>query len=94
MHEAPRDPSIASARFAGESVADRWVDELVPEDLDWRRLVRRYPMASVAVATTAGFLLGRNHGAALVAAVSAFAVREVSNNLVSALGDVAPGDGV
>ena len=91
----PRNTTAGrSAPLAGESLADRWVDELVPDDLDWRHLVRRYPMASMAVATTAGFLLGRNHGAALLAAVSAYAVREVSSNLTSAFGGTAPGDGV
>lgn len=69
------------------SLEDRIVDDLVPGDLDWRRLVTSYPMTSVAVATLGGFFLGRHHGKALLGALSAFAVREVSTNVLSAMGD-------
>lgn len=69
------------------SLADQIVDDLVPGDLDWRRLVTSYPLTSVAVATLGGFFLGRHHGKTLVGALSAFAVREVSNNVLSAIGD-------
>jgi hypothetical protein len=53
----------------GRALADRWVDELVPEDLDWVELVKRYPVASILVAAAGGFYIGRNHGSAIFGAV-------------------------
>lgn len=57
------------------SAADRLVDELVPEELDWERLVRSYPAPALALAAALGFLVGRSHGPAIVAALTAFAGR-------------------
>lgn len=65
--------------------ADELVDEIAPEDLDWRELVRRYPMPALAVAALGGFVLGRSRGWAIVEALGAYAgdlvVREVNELL-------------
>lgn len=65
--------------------ADDLVDELVPEGLEWRRLVETYPISAVSMATFAGFLLGRNHGTMLLTAISAFMAKEMSRNILTVL---------
>ena len=51
MTAAPEQPAIE----------DRIVGSLTP-GLDWVFLVRAYPLASVAVAASIGFLIGRARG--------------------------------
>lgn len=58
----------------GRSQVDELLDELVPPDLDWRKLVTRYPIPSLLVAATAGYLLGRSRRGAAVAEALAGAV--------------------
>ena len=65
------------------SAADRIVDEILPDGLDWRHLVRSYPLPAVAVAALGGFLIGRKHGTFLWSSAASFAVREVSSNISS-----------
>jgi hypothetical protein len=69
------------------SRADRIVDDLLPEDFDWREIVRDYPLPALAVAAVGGFLLGRRHGVELLRALQRFADREVTQNLRTLLGD-------
>ena len=69
-----------------ETAVHDLVEELVPEDLDWERLVRTYPLPAVALAALGGFLLGRSHGPVILAAVSSFAAAEVAKNVSSLLG--------
>lgn len=86
LNDRPRDSSFA----------DDIIDELVPEDLDWKHLVTTYPIASISVVTLAGFLLGRSHGTSLLSAVSAFMAKEMSQNILTVLDgdgpDTAAGD--
>jgi len=70
-----------------EAMADELVDELMPEELDWRDLVCRYPRASLTLAAVAGFFLGRNHGTVLLGAVTTYAVNEISSNVARIFGD-------
>lgn len=63
------------------SDADQIVDELLPEDLDWRHLVTTYPRTSLAVSAVAGFFVGRRQGMSLLAALSGFVVGEVTRNV-------------
>jgi hypothetical protein len=64
-----------------ESVVEELIDELVPEGLDWERLVVTYPIPALLLAAVGGFLLGRRHGSEIIAAVSGFAAAEVSRNV-------------
>ena len=74
--------SEASLREDGESsFAGEILDELLPDDLDWRRQVRRYPIPALVIAGLAGFYLGSRHGAEIRQALSSFATREVERNL-------------
>jgi hypothetical protein len=79
---------MESSRESGP-MADQLLDELVPGDLDWKRIVCSYPIPALALAAVGGFLLGRSRGAALVAAVSTFAADQVTRNVEHLLGDEA-----
>lgn len=71
-----------------ESAADRFVDDLMPEGVEWRRLVTTYPKSALAVAAAGGFLLGRRRGSALLAAASGFVVHEVGRNVETFLAEM------
>ena len=58
----------------GRSQVDVLLDELVPPDLDWRRVVTRYPIPSLVVAAAAGYFLGRSRRGVAVAEALAGAV--------------------
>jgi hypothetical protein len=75
----PENVTEQSMRRA--SAADRWVDELVPEELDWQGMVRSYPLTSVGVAAIGGFLVGRYHGARIVQALSELASQRVDETV-------------
>jgi hypothetical protein len=60
------------------SIANRFLDDLLPEELEWERLVRTYPIAAVVVAGLAGYLLGVRSGAPILAAVGETATRRVT----------------
>jgi hypothetical protein len=66
--------------------ADQLLDELMPEELDWQRLVRAYPLAALSVAAVGGFLLGRSRGRAIVVALSAFAADSLTENVNTFIG--------
>ena len=71
----------------GAGFADQLVDDLLPDEVDWRRLVVEYPIASLAAAGVGGYFLGRVRGGAIVAALAAFASETVSRNVNSVLGE-------
>ncbi len=64
-----------------ESIVEELIDEIVPEGVDWQRLVVRYPIPSLLVAAVGGFFLGRRHGPEITSALSAFAAGEVSRGV-------------
>jgi hypothetical protein len=68
--------------------ADLLLDKVIPNEIDWRDLVRRHPMLSVGVAAGLGFLIGRSKGAAIVAGVSA----AVTTGVMRQLSDVLDGE--
>jgi hypothetical protein len=68
--------------------ADFLLDKVIPDEIDWRDLVRRHPMLSVGVAAALGFLIGRSKGAAIVAGASA----AVSAGVMRHLSDVLDGE--
>lgn len=61
----------------------------MPEELDWVRLVRTYPLTSLAVAAVGGFYLGLRHGPAVLDALAGLAAAEVTRT-VSGLVDREP----
>ena len=69
-----------------DSVVDALIDEIVPEGLDWERLVVTYPLPALALAALGGFFLGRRHGAEILAALSTFAAAHVTENVYQAVG--------
>lgn len=73
------------------SMADDFLNEILPDGFDWERLVRSYPIPAVLVAAVGGFFLGRRHGTSILAAVSTYAASEMSKN-VSGLFDQEAGD--
>lgn len=54
------------------------VEEVLPEDLPWADLVRRYPAPALALAAVGGFVIGLRHGPAVLAAVGTLASRRLS----------------
>lgn len=69
-----------------DSVTDDVVDELLPEGLDWERLVRTYPLPALALAAIGGFFLGFRHGPEILSAVSGYAAAELSRNVGEIIG--------
>jgi hypothetical protein len=69
------------------SIVEEIIDEIVPEELDWERLVRTYPLPAVALVALGGFFLGFRHGPEILQAVSSFAAAEVSKNVSQILGE-------
>lgn len=65
---------------------DDLLDEVLPEELEWDRLVRTYPLPALAVAAAGGLLLALTHGPAIVTAVSAYLSSQVSRNVSQVLG--------
>lgn len=72
------------ARGAGG--VEEVLDEILPEGLEWERLVRTYPVPALALAAAGGFYLGLRHGTAILAAVSSYLAAEVSRNVGSLFG--------
>lgn len=70
----------------GGSIVDEIIDEIVPEGLDWERLVRTYPLPALALAALGGFFLGFRHGPEILQAASSFAAAEVSKNVSQIMG--------
>jgi len=64
-----------------ESIVEELLDELVPEGLEWQRLVVRYPLSSLLVAAVGGFYVGRKHGPEILKALSGIAAAEVSRHV-------------
>lgn len=62
------------------------LDELLPEELEWERLVRTYPVPAVALAAIGGFVIGLRHGPEILTAVSGFLAAEVSRNVSELIG--------
>lgn len=61
-----------------EPLSERLIDELLPEEIDWRELVRTYPVPCLMAATAFGFVVGRKHGMAIAAALVSFAGQRAS----------------
>ena len=68
--------------------ADFLLDKVIPDEIDWRDLVRRHPVLAVGVAAGLGFVIGRSRGAAIVAGASA----AVTSAVMRQLSDVLEGE--
>ena len=68
------------------STTEQWLDEILPNDLAWRELVRSYPRTAMGIAAAAGFWIGLRHGPAILQAVSEYAGRTVSQQIDEFLG--------
>lgn len=68
--------------------ADYLLDKVIPDEIDWRDLVRRHPLIAIGAAAGLGFLLGRARGAAIVAGASA----AVTTTVMRQLSDVFEGE--
>lgn len=68
-----------------DSIVDELIDEIVPEGLDWERLVVNYPLPALALAAVGGFFLGRRHGSEILAALSSFMAVRVAENFEQTL---------
>lgn len=68
------------------STIDNFLDEILPEELEWERMVRSYPLPAVALAAVGGLLLGLSHGSTIVSAVSSYLATQVSRNVSQVLG--------
>ncbi len=69
------------------SFVDGVLDDLLPEELDWRRLVRSYPLPALVLSGLGGFFLGTRHGTEILSALSNFATSEVDRNISTLLGN-------
>ena len=77
----------ANRSFAdGADSADSFVEELLPEDLDWQHWVRAYPKASLALAALGGYALGCSRGRGILGAVAGFAADTLSRHINEWLG--------
>ncbi len=74
------------ANLAHRSVVDAMLDELLPEEIEWERLVRTYPVPSLLIAAAGGFLLAYTRGPGIIAALSALATAQVGDAVRDALG--------
>ena len=77
---------ILEMETESRSSAEQWLDEVLPEDLDWQGLVRSYPIISLGIATAAGWWVGLRHGPAILQAISDYAGRTVSEQVDEFLG--------
>ena len=73
--------------MAERHFADGLLDELLPESLDWRHLVREYPHAALAAAALAGFWLGRTRGTVLVSALGTYLAAELGETVAGMMRD-------
>src|SRR5258708_37672059 len=64
-----------------EAIVHDFLDDLLPEGLEWEELVRAYPVPVLALAGPGGYLVGRSHGPALIKAGSSFAAADEAENV-------------
>lgn len=77
---------VPAPRYGSDSFADELLDDVLPEAVDWRRWVARYPVPVLLAAALGGFFLGRRRGKAVMTAAVAFAADRLAHGLSDALG--------
>lgn len=68
------------------SLADEILDEILPEEIDWRQLVWSYPKSTLTLAAIGGFLIGRSHGRKLFSAATDYVSDSVSDGVNEFIG--------
>lgn len=63
------------------SLADEFLDDVLPERFEWRRVVRRYPLPALLLAGIGGFWLGSRRGRDIVSAATGYATETVDRQL-------------
>lgn len=69
------------------SLADELLDDLIPPEINWRRLVRNHPWPALLLAGLGGYLLGRSQGRALVGSLAGLAVARVERQVLGYVED-------
>jgi hypothetical protein len=77
---------VPAPRYGSNSFADELLDDVLPEAVDWRRWVARYPAPVLLAAALGGFFLGRRRGKAVMTAAVAFAADRLAHGLSDTLG--------
>ena len=67
-----KDETPAPVAGRPPSLADEILDEILPEEIDWRQFVWSYPKSTLALAALGGYLLGRTRGRRLLSAASEY----------------------
>lgn len=70
-----------------EGTAHDLVDEALPEEFEWERLVRSYPVPALLLAAAGGFALAKSRGSAVIAALTGFAADRVTDEVHRVLGE-------
>jgi hypothetical protein len=78
------DETVPSRRLDPDSI----LDSLVPQSIDWRDTVRRYPIGSVLAVGLVGYLVGRTKGSTIMSGLTA----GLSAAMMRQLSDVFEGD--
>lgn len=68
------------------SLADEILDEILPEEIDWRQIVWSYPKSTLALAALGGFLLGRSNGRKLMGAAADYVGETATDGVNEFLG--------
>jgi hypothetical protein len=82
------DDTTDSSSVARRIDADSILDSLLPQSIDWRDTVRRYPVVSVLSVGLIGYLVGRTKGATIMSGLTA----GLSAAMMRQLSDVFEGD--
>jgi len=72
-----------SAETDSASFTDGVLDELLPDEFDWRAQVRSYPLPALLLAAVGGFLVGRAHGSELARSLADLATDRVVDKVSS-----------
>ena len=78
------DETVPFRRLDPDSI----LDSLVPQSIDWRDTVRRYPIGSVLAVGLVGYLVGRTKGSTIMSGLTA----GLSAAMMRQLSDVFEGD--
>ncbi len=68
------------------AMLDELLDELIPDELEWRHWVTAYPKSALALAAAGGFLLGRARGRTIVTALAGLAADTATEGINELVG--------